>query len=257
MTRHLRLTLASVVALASFGMGSALSQTPNAAPASGNYLLIADTALPPYAPEINPANFSDKITNSYFPLTPGTTFIYEGKRDDQPRRDEMTVTRETKVIMGVRCIVVRDISMTNTELVEKTTDWYAQDTEGNVWYFGEDTAEYKNGKVTSTAGTWMAGVDGALPGIIMKASPQVGEGYRQEYRPGIAEDYAKVVRLNATVEVPTGKYDSVVVTEDIDLLDTTKLEHKSFAPGVGFIATDGMVNGHHEERKLTKILKSD
>src|SRR5262249_17044325 len=154
-------------------------------------------------------------------------------------RMEATVTNETKVVMGVRCVVVRDIVTTNTELVEKTTDWYAQDAEGNVWYFGEDTAEYKNGKVTSTAGAWMAGVDDALPGIIMKASPQLGDGYRQEYRPGVAEDFAKVVQLNATAEVPAGKYDHVLVTEDTDLLDTTKLEHKSYAPGVGVVATSG------------------
>lgn len=219
------------------------------------YAALADD-MPPYNPVIDPANFVGEITNPYFPLKPGTVFIYEGDRDGARRRDEMTVTAETKVIMGVPCIVVRDVSSTDTEMVEKTVDWYAQDKEGNVWYFGEDTAEYANGKVTSTAGTWMAGVDGALPGYIMKAAPKAGEGYRQEYRPGVAEDYAKVVQLDATAEGPTGKYTNVLVTEDTDLLDKTKLEHKYFAPGVGFIATEGMVNGHHEIRKLKAILKS-
>lgn len=247
----------AVVALSSSAWSAMPSHIHMSPPSSGAVVLTQSTTLPPYAPEIDPANFSDKITNPYFPLEPGTVFIYEGKRDDTPRHTEMTVTKETKDIMGVRCIVVRDILTTNTELVEKTTDWYAQDTDGNVWYFGEDTAEYKNGKVTSTAGTWMAGVDGALPGIIMKASPKVGDGYRQEYRPGIAEDYAKVLQLNATAQVPAGTYDGVVITEDTDLLDTTKLEHKSFAPGIGFVATEGMVNGHHEVSQLIKILKSD
>jgi hypothetical protein len=203
---------------------------------------------------IDPARFSDKITNPYFPLKPGTTFIYDGKRDDIPRRTEMTVTSETKMILGVKCIVVRDVLTSNSALVEKTVDWYAQDADGNVWYFGEDTAEYANGAVTSTAGTWLAGVDGALPGIIMEAAPKVGDAYRQEYRPGVAEDYAKVQKLDGAITVPAGSYDRVVITEDTDLLDTTKLEHKSYAPGVGFVATEGMVNGHHEVSSLTSIL---
>ena len=211
-------------------------------------------SFPPYQPAIDPAKFSDQITNPYFPLKPGTTFIYDGMRDNVPRRTEMTVTSETKVIMGVKCIVVRDVLTSNSALVEKTVDWYAQDVDGNVWYFGEDTAEYSNGGVTSTAGTWLAGVDGALPGIVMEARPKVGDAYRQEYRPGVAEDFAKVQKLDGTISVAAGSYDRVVVTEDTDLLDTSKLEHKSYAPGVGFVGTEGMVNGHHEVSSLTTIL---
>ena len=249
MNPRLMIAAATIVALA----GPSASGAP---PVSDPTAPTAGSELPPYAPEIDPAKFGSKITNQYSPLTPGTIFIYEGKRDDTPRHMEVTVTDETKMIMGVPCLVVRDVVTTNTELVEKTVDWYAQDADGNVWYFGEDTAEYKNGKVTSTAGTWMAGVDGALPGIIMKASPKVGDGYRQEYRPGIAEDFAKVVQLNAAAQGPAGNYDRVVITEDLDLLDPTKREHKSYAPGVGFVGSSGMVNGHHEEVKLTKILRS-
>ena len=121
---------------------------------------------------------------------------------------------------------------------------------------GEDTAEYNNGKVTTTAGTWMAGVDGAVPGIIMMAKPAIGTGYRQEFRPGVAEDFATIIELNSKAEMPAGKYDNVVVTLDIDLLDKTKLEHKSFAPGVGFIGSEGMVNGHHDVTQLASVLKS-
>jgi hypothetical protein len=190
----------------------------------------------------------------YFPLKPGTTLIYEGKRDDVPRRTEMTITHETKTIMGVKCIVVRDVLTSNNTIVEKTVDWYAQDVEGNVWYFGEDTAEYTNGAVSSTAGTWLAGVDAALPGIVMEAAPKVGDAYRQEYRPAVAEDFAKVEKLDGSITVPAGSYGHVVVTFDTDLLDKTKLEHKSYAPGVGFVATEGTVNGHHEVTSLTSIL---
>ena len=211
--------------------------------------------LPPYNPVIDPANFVSDITNPYFPMKPGTVFKFEGTRDGVARRDEMMVTDETKMIMGVKTIVVRDVASSNTEIVEKTVDWYAQDKDGNVWYFGEDTAEFANGKVTNTDGTWMAGVDGAIPGIIMKAKPTVGDGYRQEYRPGVAEDYAKVINIEATAGGPTGKYEKVVVTEDTDLLDKSKFEHKWFAPGIGPIGTDGMVGGHHEIRTLKTILK--
>src|SRR5207342_2710858 len=140
----------------------------------------------PYHPTVNPSQFTDKITNQYFPLTPGTVMVYEGTRDGVPLRIELTVTNDTKVIMGVKCIVVRDI--VTGALEERTSDWYAQDAAGNVWYFGEDTKEYKNGVVTSTAGSWEAGVNGALPGIIMWANPVPGKPYRQEYRPGQAED---------------------------------------------------------------------
>ena len=224
--------------------------------ASFSALAASAEVLPPYAPVIDPANFVAEITNPYFPMKPGTVYKYEGTRDGVARRDEMTVTHETKVIMGVTTTVVRDVASTDAEMVEKTVDWYAQDKDGNVWYFGEDTAEYAKGKVTTTDGTWMAGVDGALPGYIMKATPTLGDAYRQEYRPSVAEDFARVVKTDATAGGPTGKYTNVVVTEDTDLLDKAKFEHKWYAPGVGIIGTDGMVGGHHEIRTLQAILKS-
>lgn len=232
---------------------SAGASVAESSPSTGSPVRV-DKSLPPYAPVIDPANFVAEVTNTYFPLKPGTTLVVDGTRDGVQRRDEMTITKETKTIMGVPCVVVRDVATSQTALVEKTTDWYAQDKDGNVWYFGEDTAEYTDGKVSSTAGTWLAGVDGAVPGIIMKASPVVGDGYRQEYRPGIAEDYATVLEIGATQSTPAGDFANVVVTEDIDLLDRSKNEHKSYAPGVGLVASDGMVSGHREIRKLTSIL---
>ena len=240
----------------SASQGSPSSPAPSSAEASDVIGPPSTASLPPYNPKIDPAAFTDQITNPYFPLKPGTTLIYDGTRDSQPRRAEVTVTSETKTILGVKCLVVRDVVTSNNALVEKTVDWYAQDKDGNVWYFGEDTAEYTNGAVSSTAGTWLAGVDGAIPGIVMEAAPKVGDAYRQEYRPGVAEDFAKVEKLDATITVPAGSYDRVVVTEDTDLLDTSKLEHKSYAPGVGFVGTEGMVNGHHEIVSLTSILTS-
>ena len=233
---------------------AALPSSQGSAAVSSSSPVRVDKSLPPYAPVIDPANFVAEITNAYFPLKPGTTYVIEGTRDGVPRRDELTVTNETKTIMGVPCVVARDVSTSQNALVEKTTDWYAQDKDGNVWYFGEDTAEYVNGKVSSTAGTWLAGVDGALPGFIMKATPTVGDEYRQEFRPGTAEDYATVQQVDASQTVPAGDFQKVVVTEDIDLLDRSKNEHKYYAPGVGLVASEGMVSGHHEIRNLTSIL---
>jgi len=114
------------------------------------------------------------------------------------------VTRQKKTVLGVPCVVVSDVVTVNQTLAEKTTDSYAQDDKGNVWYFGEDTKEYKNGVVTSTHGTWEAGVDNAKPGIVVKASPAVGGFYRQEYRPGQAEDQARILDLHAKENVPAG-----------------------------------------------------
>jgi hypothetical protein len=188
-----------------------------------------------YAPHIDPADFTTTIDNKYFPLKPGTAFVYEGNTE----RDVMTVTHDTKQIMGVKCVVVDDRATQNGELIEGTFDWYAQDKEGKVWYFGEDTKEYKNGKVTSTEGSWEAGVNGAKPGIIMQAHPKVGQSYRQEYYKGHAEDMAKVISLNDSIRVPYGSFDHVLVTKEWTPLQPGYVEHKYYAPGVGQVYGGG------------------
>jgi hypothetical protein len=165
-----------------------------------------------YHPVIDPADFTSIIDNPYFPLTPGTTYVYEGDAGNGFEHIEMTVRDETKEIVGVQCAVVEDTVTIDGEVAEVTLDWYAQDKEGNVWYFGEDSKEYENGKVTSTQGSWEAGVDGAEPGIIMKAQPSVGEEYRQEYYAGEAEDMARVESLSESASVPTGSYTDCLKT---------------------------------------------
>jgi hypothetical protein len=189
-----------------------------------------------YSPNIHPANFVDVIDNKYFPLDPGTTFVYEGNAE----RDVMAVTSDTKKIMGVECVVVDDRGYEGGKLIEKTYDWFVQDKRGNVWYFGEDTAEYENGKVTSTKGSWETGVDGAKPGIIMQADPKVGESYRQEYYKGEAEDMAKVVGLNESATVPYGSFDHVLVTKESTPLEPGYVEHKYYAAGVGQVSGGGL-----------------
>jgi hypothetical protein len=188
-----------------------------------------------YAPHINPSEFTTTIDNEYLPLRPGTTFVYEGGQE----HDEMSVTHQTRKVMGVECVVVDDRAWEDGKLIEKTYDWFAQDKEGSVWYFGEDTKEYENGKVVSTKGSWEAGVDGAKPGIIMQAHPKVGQSYHQEYYKGEAEDQAKVQSLNASVRVPYGSFDHVLVTREWTRLEPSYDEHKYYARGVGQVSGGG------------------
>ena len=195
---------------------------------------------------INPADFVSVIDNSYFPLTPGTTFVTETETADGTMVDTTTVTRHTRVLDGVTCVAVSDIATVDGALSEKTTDYYAQDKAGNVWYFGEDTAEYENGKVVSTEGTWHAGINGAVPGIIMEANPKVGDSYNQEHAAGVAEDHAEVVGLNASVTVPYGNFDHMLATHEDSALEPTASEIKYYAQGIGFVEAVDQETGEIE-----------
>ncbi len=185
----------------------------------------------PYAVTIDPANFSNPLVNDYYPLEPGVMTVFEGGDE----RVEVTVTADTKVIMGVTTQVITDQVFVDGELLEDTIDWYAADNFGNVWYFGEETAEYENGQIASTEGSWEAGADGALPGIIMLAHPEVGDAYRQEFYEGEAEDVARVYAVDESVTVPKDAYALVLVTEDWSLLDPDVHERKWYAPGIGVV----------------------
>jgi len=211
-----------------------------------------DKAGEAYAPDIDPADFTTKIDNKYFPLKPGTTFVYEGKTKEGTERNQVTVTNDTRRVMGVECVVVRDKVFLNGGLIEDTFDWYAQDNEGNVWYFGENTKEYQNGKVESTQGWWEAGVDGAKPGIYMQADPKVGETYRQEYYEGKAEDMAKVLSLDESATVPYGSFDHLLMTRDWNPLEPGVIEQKYYAPGIGNVLEVG-VKGTSERVELIDI----
>jgi len=249
------LTLAMPLAVLTACSSSSPSSSPP--PAAPSHTPAASPTPSPVAytyHTIKPSSFTDHITNPYMLWKPGTTYIFNGTRDGKPMRIEVTVTKQTKVIMGVKCLVIRDI--VTGALQEQTTDWYAQDAKGNVWYFGEDTKELTNGVVTSTQGTWEAGVNGALPGIVMYAHPKPGKPYLQEYRPGIAEDMAQVVQTGLSVKVPAGSFSNVIVTKDTDPLNPSKLEYKSYAPGAGMVKSTGVVNGHKEVLQLAQILKA-
>jgi len=188
-----------------------------------------------YRPEVDPATFVDVIDNRYLPYAPGASWTYEGAEDGEVERIEVTVTPERRQIMGISTTVVRDTVTVDGELVEDTYDWFAQDRDGNVWYLGEDSTEFENGEAISKAGSWQAGVDGALPGIVMQADPAVGQAYRQEYYAGQAEDLAEVRRLGATQSVPFRDFDDLLVVEEWNPLEPDVVEDKYFAPGVGLV----------------------
>ncbi len=208
-----------------------------------------------YNPVINPSDFVAVVDNPYFPLVPGTTFVYEGVSEDGAERNEMHVTDETKVIMGVACTVVWDRVWLEGSLIEETYDWYAQDKNGSVWYFGEDSREMDNGVVVSTEGSWETGVDGAKPGIVMMGLPVVGEVYRQEYYKGEAEDMAEVVSLNASATVPHGVYSDCLQTKDWTPLEPGVAEYKYYASGVGMVR-EAVAEGGTGYMELVDILTS-
>lgn len=189
----------------------------------------------PYEPVIVPSDFVAGVNNTYMPLVPGTTMVYEARTDEGTERTVVHVTNATRTVMGVVCVVVRDTVSLDGSVIEDTYDWFAQDVEGNVWYFGEDSKEYEDGEVVSTAGSWEAGVGGAKPGIVMLAHPHVGLTYRQEYLKGEAEDMGTVLSLDAAVTVPAGTYSGALRTKDFTPLEPGVVEHKYYAPGVGVV----------------------
>jgi hypothetical protein len=200
---------------------------------------------------IDPKDFSSVITNPYFPLDPGTTYVYESP--DGSEVVTFAVTRETIKIMGVTCVVVVDTAMVDGEVVEITRDYFAQNIDGSVWYFGEDVRNFENGQLVDTEGTWRAGRRGAEPGIIMLADPQVGDEYDQENAPGVAEDHAKVISLTESVNVPYGSFDPALQTHETTPLEPDVLESKYYASGIGQLLTVDEAAGGEISEQLVKI----
>jgi hypothetical protein len=183
-----------------------------------------------------PATYSPNVTNPWYPLRAGTVYVYTGTKDGKPTRDVVTVTHRTIVITGAPCVVVQDRLFEAGKLEERTSDYYTQDRAGNVWYFGEDTAELSPaGKVVSTEGTWRAGRNGARPGIYMPARPRVGQTGRQEYYRGQAEDHFRVVSLHSTVRVPYVASRAALETREWTPLEPGTLDQKVYVRGIGVV----------------------
>ena len=207
--------------------------------------------------ELDPAEFTTEIDNRYWPMTPGNRWVYRGTdTEGTEQKVVVTVTDRTKEIAnGVEARVVHDVVTEDGEPVEITDDWYAQDSEGNVWYLGEDTVEYENGKPVSRAGSFEAGVDGAQPGIIMPAGPQEGMTYRQEYYEDEAEDKGEIVSLGEQAQVPAGHFEDALMTKDLNPLEPKVLEFKFYAPNVGPVLAVSVSGGSDREELVSYRVK--
>jgi len=196
--------------------------------------------------------FVARVDNPWFPLKPGTTFVYTGLEDGEATRDVVTVTHRTKPIQGSHATVVDDRVYHDGVLAERTSDWYAQDTKGNVWYLGEATAELdRKGHVTSTEGSWQAGVDGANGGMFMPAHPQVGQEFRQEYYKGHAEDRFRVLSVSAPVRVPYTGSRRGLLTKEWTRLEPGVVGHKYYVHGVGLVEERSAGNGKEHTQLVT------
>jgi hypothetical protein len=192
-----------------------------------------------------------RITNPYLPYAPGTKYVYDGALGKLPEHDVQFVTGETKVIAGVPCVVVLDTGYVDNKLEERTDDYYAQDFYGNVWYFGEYETSYHP---RSHKSSWLAGKDGASPGIVMEAAPHAGDTYQQENAPGVAQDMATVLSLTASVHTPFGSFfGNVLETKEFSPLESGVVDHKFYEPGFGLMK-DRVVRGAPEELSLSAIV---
>jgi hypothetical protein len=198
--------------------------------------------------DLDPADFTTTIDNPYWPMAPGSRWVYRETDAEGPeQRVVVTVTDRTKSILGIEARVVHDVVTEDGQVREDTYDWYAQDGDGNVWYLGEDTKEYENGALKSTEGSWQAGVDGAQPGILLPGRPEQGLAYRQEHKHGEAEDAAKVLSLDARAGVPYGSFRQLLLTEETTPLEPGLVEQKFYARGVGPVLAITVSGGSDRE----------
>ncbi len=227
----------AVVLLAVAASTSGCGSAPPKSPPTG----VDELTIPTESPD--PADFVARIDNQWLPLTPGTVWTYQVTGEDGDQTEVVTVLDRAKVVAGVTTTVVHDVVKgADGQVVEDTYDWFAQDTRGNVWYFGEETTAYDEGEA-STEGSWEAGVDGAMAGVVMLADPRVGDGYRQEYLPGTAEDQASVLDTAADVSVPYGDFSGALLTEDTTPLEPDLVEHKTYVEGIGLVREEDIRGG--------------
>jgi hypothetical protein len=192
----------------------------------------------PYEPMVEASDLSSDVTNPFLPMPIGASWVIEAMTDEGLERIEVSVEAETRRVWEVDALVVRDTVYLDDVMIEDTRDWFAQDSEGNVWYLGEETQEFEDGVPGSTAGSWEAGVDGALPGIVMLAEPTAGTSYRQEYYQGEAEDYGTVVALDESVSVEAGDFEGCLKIRERSVIDLELDEYKYYCPGVGNVLVE-------------------
>jgi hypothetical protein len=250
-------TLAASMLLAACGGDEATSESPSEPATTDQPAATNDPSagLPQGSEPANldPAEFTTNIDNPYLPLAVGSRWVYSETEPGEPdQRVVVEVTDKTKMIAnGVEAVVVRDTVSAGGEPIEITDDWYAQDADGNVWYLGEDTAEYEDGKVASREGSFEAGADGAEAGIAMPANPEDGMTYRQEYLEGEAEDRAEILSLSEKAQVPAGYYPETLMTKDLVPLEPKVSELKFYAEGVGQVLAIHTSGGEGREELIS------
>jgi hypothetical protein len=238
-------TIGAVAALATVAALIGGASAPGASAAKG-----------PPAPK--PSHFgrhSNLVTNTWFPLAPGSVYVYDGQKDGKQARDVMTVTRKTKTIAGIRAAVVADRLFLNGVLGERTTDWYAQDRRGTVWYLGERTAELNaNGKVTSTEGSFLNGRDGAKGGIFMPAHPAVGQSFQQESFKGQAEDHFRILSMATSISTPAVSSQSAMLTEETTPLEPKVVDHKYYVQGIGTVKEQQVAGAQPGQAEVSQLV---
>ena len=198
---------------------------------------------------------SSRVTNSWFPLVRGSVYVYDGQKDGKVARDVMTVTRKVKTITGIRAAVINDRLFLNGQLAERTTDWYAQDKHGTVWYLGEKTAELNaRGKVTSTEGSFLNGRDGASGGIFMPAHPAVGQSFQQEAFKGQAEDHFRILSLATSITTPAVSSNAAMLTEETNPLEPGVVDHKYYVRGIGTVKEQQVAGAPPERAESTQLV---
>ena len=235
-------SIVAVLLTLATGCGSTHSQSASSlAPVLGHY-----------EPKVDAKNFVAKVDNPLWPLEPGTAYHYKGVRGTTPQKDDELVLHRTRRILGIASTIVRDTVSEHGRAVERTLDYYAQDKQGNVWYLGEDSFELQHGHLARASDSWLSGVAGAKPGIIMPADPRPGDRYRQEYYPpGEALDEAHVLGFRAAPKVPYRAFKRALVTSEFSPLEP-QTEEKYYVRGVGEIL-ERVVKGHHEEFQLVSV----
>ena len=206
-----------------------------------------------YEPVLDPADFTTTIDNPYFPLPVGRTLVYRGVKDGQTQTDTVTVTNQTKTVAeGITARVVTDVATHGSTVLERTSDWYAQDKQGNVWYVGEDTAAFLPSGKVDTSGSWEAGVHDAEPGLVMEANPQIPDAYRQEFLSGQAEDTAWIVGTSGSFTVPDGTFKNVLTSLEATRIEPGAYDEKVYAPGIGMIREEALT-GATEFAELVSV----
>jgi hypothetical protein len=255
--RRYRVIVIAFVMLFAAGCNAKDSQNVDSGQARGDTGSGIPQDLPQGAEPVNldPKDFTTRIDNPYWPMDPGTRWTYrETDQEGAQLKVVVTVSDQTKKIAnGVTARVVRDTVTRDGELIEDTFDWYAQDKEGNIWYLGENTAEFQNGKLNTKAGSFEAGVDGAQPGIIMPADPQDGMQYRQEYHRGEAEDNGEILSTNEKVRSPFGQFENALLTKDTITIEPNVLQYKLYAKDIGPVVALGVSGGPASREDLINL----